>query len=78
MDIAARLSSMILLSIDYNVVLTNGRGKGIALSDLISLARLVAMTYPPKREVETFYNESERLVRFLAATETGQGAESAR
>ena len=27
------------------------------------------MTYPPADQVETFYDESERLVRFLAATD---------
>jgi len=36
---------------------------------LIPLAELMAMTYPPSDRVETFYDESERLVRFLAATD---------
>jgi len=27
------------------------------------------MTHPPSERVHTFYNESERLVRFLAATD---------
>jgi hypothetical protein len=36
---------------------------------LISLAELTAMTYPPNDRVETFYDESERLVRFLALSD---------
>jgi hypothetical protein len=43
--------------------------EAIALSELIPLPRLVAMTYPPNEEVETFYNESERLVGFLVLTD---------
>ena len=35
----------------------------------IPLVTLVAMTHPPSDRVETFYDESERLVRFLAATD---------
>jgi hypothetical protein len=41
----------------------------IAPSDLIPLATLVVMTHPPSERVHTFYDESERLVRFLAATD---------
>jgi hypothetical protein len=41
----------------------------IAPSELIPLATLVGMTYPPSERVHTFYDESERLVRFLAATD---------
>jgi hypothetical protein len=41
----------------------------IAPPDLIPLPTLFAMTYPPSDRVETFYNESERLVRFLADTD---------
>jgi hypothetical protein len=41
----------------------------IATQDLIPLTALLAMTYPPSDRVETFYNESERLVRFLATTD---------
>jgi len=41
----------------------------IAPEDLIPLGALVAMTQVPSDRVETFYNESERLVRFLAATD---------
>jgi hypothetical protein len=36
---------------------------------LIPLAELMAMTYPPNDRVETFYDESERLVRFLALSD---------
>jgi hypothetical protein len=43
--------------------------QAIAPQDLIPLAALVAMTQPPSDHVETFYNESERLVRFLASTD---------
>lgn len=37
---------------------------------LIPLTELMAMTYPPNDRVETFYDESERLVRFLVATDS--------
>jgi hypothetical protein len=43
--------------------------QAIASQDLIPLAALVAMTQPPSDHVETFYDESERLVRFLAFTD---------
>ena len=43
--------------------------EAIAPEDLIPLPRLVAMTSAPNDKVETFYNESERLVRFLAVTD---------
>jgi hypothetical protein len=43
--------------------------QAIAPQDLIPLATLVAMTHPPSDRVETFYDESERLVRFLASTD---------
>ncbi|HEY2140087.1 MAG TPA: hypothetical protein VGH00_08400 [Chthoniobacterales bacterium] len=36
---------------------------------LIPLAELTTMTSPPNDRVETFYNESERLVRFLAVND---------
>jgi hypothetical protein len=36
---------------------------------LIPLAELMAMTSPPNDRVETFYDESERFVRFLASTD---------
>jgi hypothetical protein len=41
----------------------------ITPQDLIPLAALVAMTQPPSDRVETFYDESERLVRFLTYTD---------
>ena len=37
--------------------------------NLISIAALVAMTHPPSENVATFYDESERFVRFLASTD---------
>jgi hypothetical protein len=43
--------------------------EAIAPQELIPLAALVAMTHPPSDRVASFYNESERLVRFLAATD---------
>ena len=43
--------------------------QAIATQDLIPLTALVAMTQPPSERVETFYNESERFVRFLASTD---------
>ncbi len=43
--------------------------QSIATEDLIPLGKLVAMTRPPSDHVETFYDESERLVRFLATTD---------
>jgi hypothetical protein len=41
----------------------------IALQDLIPLNILTAATHPPSDRVHIFYDESERLVRFLAATD---------
>jgi hypothetical protein len=41
----------------------------IASEDLIPLPRLVTMTSPPNDKVEAFYDESERLVRFLATAD---------
>jgi hypothetical protein len=45
------------------------RSQAIAPDDLIPLARLIAFTHPPSDRVEIFYDESERLVRFLAAAD---------
>ena len=45
------------------------RSQAIARQDVIPLATLVAMTQPPSDHTETFYNQSERLVRFLASTD---------
>ena len=41
----------------------------IAPAELIPVATLTALTHPPSDHVHTFYNESERLVRFLATTD---------
>jgi hypothetical protein len=41
----------------------------IAPQDLIPLGVLTAATHPPSDRVHIFYDESERLVRFLAATD---------
>jgi hypothetical protein len=43
--------------------------ESIAPQELIPLAALVAMTHPPSDRVASFYDESERLVRFLATTD---------
>ena len=41
----------------------------IAPQDLLPLTALTAATHPPSDRVHVFYNESERLVRFLAGTD---------
>jgi hypothetical protein len=43
--------------------------QAIAAQDFVPLPTLVAMTHPPSDRVETFYDESERLVRFLVLTD---------
>jgi hypothetical protein len=43
------------------------RSSAIAAQNLIPIATLVTMTHPPPDRVKTFYDESERLVRFLAS-----------
>jgi len=43
--------------------------ESIAPQELIPLPVLLAFTYPPSDKVHIFYNESERLVRFLATTD---------
>ena len=43
--------------------------QAIAAEELIPVSTLLAMTQPPSNRVETFYDESERLVRFLATTD---------
>ncbi len=43
--------------------------ESIAPRDLIPLTTLVALTQPPSDKVYTFYDESERLVRFLVITD---------
>jgi hypothetical protein len=42
--------------------------ESIAPESLIPLPTLLTITHPPSANVHTFYNESERLVRFLAET----------
>jgi hypothetical protein len=49
--------------------LSKSHSEAIAADKLIPLATLTGMTYPPSDRVETFYDESERLVRFLASTD---------
>jgi hypothetical protein len=41
----------------------------IAPQELMPLSVLLGFTYPPSDRVRTFYDESERLVRFLAETD---------
>jgi hypothetical protein len=43
--------------------------QAVAADKFIPLAALTMMTYPPSDQVETFYDESEKLVRFLALTD---------
>ncbi|MEO8045056.1 MAG: hypothetical protein ABI674_09130 [Spartobacteria bacterium] len=46
------------------------RSKSIPADDFIPLARLTTLLdYPPEAEINVFYQECERLVRFLAATD---------
>ena len=45
------------------------RSQTIAAEKLFPLATLATMSYPGSDEVETFYDESEKLVRFLVATD---------
>ncbi len=49
--------------------LSKAHSQAIAAENLIPLTALTAMTSPPSDRVETFYDESERLVRFLASTD---------
>ncbi|MDP9100221.1 MAG: hypothetical protein M3N48_14695 [Verrucomicrobiota bacterium] len=41
----------------------------VQTQNLIPIAALVAMTHPPSENVVSFYDESERFVRFLASTD---------
>ena len=45
------------------------QSQSIAAGDFIPIVTLAAITHPPSDRVETFYDESERLVRFLASTD---------
>ena len=49
--------------------LSKPHSEALAEHELFPLATLLRMTYPPSDQVVTFYDESERLVRFLAATD---------
>jgi hypothetical protein len=51
---------------NYNA---KARSQAVAEEKLIPLATLSTMTYPPSDQVHTFYDESEKLVRFLAGTD---------
>jgi peptidase MA superfamily protein len=51
---------------NYNA---KARSETIAKDKLFPLTTLATMTYPPSDQVQTFYDESERLVRFLVATD---------
>jgi hypothetical protein len=47
--------------------LAKPHSEAIAPEELIPLSQLMAFTHPPSDHVQIFYQESERLVRFLAA-----------
>jgi hypothetical protein len=49
---------------NYN---SKARSQTIESEKLFPLATLTTMSYPPSDQVETFYDESEKLVRFLVA-----------
>jgi hypothetical protein len=49
--------------------LSKPHSDAIAAQDFIPVTNLVAITHPPSEKVKTFYDESERLVRFLATTD---------
>jgi hypothetical protein len=49
--------------------LARPHSKAIAGDAFIPLFQLTSFTSPPSDRVETFYDESERFVRFLASTD---------
>ncbi len=49
--------------------IAKAHSESVSPQELIPLSALVAMTHPPSDRVETFYDESERLVRFFATTD---------
>ena len=49
--------------------LSKPHSEAVAAGDIIALATLARLTRPPSDRVETFYDESERLVRFLVTTD---------
>ncbi len=48
------------------------RSNSLAPAALIPLSQLMAAQQPPSHRVETFYDEAERLVRFLVSTDKGR------
>jgi len=62
----ARASYLRARNYNYN---TRPKSRAVDEEKLIPLAELMAMTSPPNDRVETFYDESERLVRFLAMSD---------
>jgi hypothetical protein len=51
---------------NYNA---KARSQALETEKLFPLATLTTMSYPPSDQVEAFYDESEKLVRFLVATD---------
>ena len=49
--------------------LAKPHSEAISPADFIPVETLLTMNYPPSDRVKTFYDESERLVRFLAETD---------
>ena len=49
--------------------IAHARSQTIEPGKLIPLGTLTGFTFPPSDQVETFYDESERLVRFLVVTD---------
>ena len=52
--------------------LSKPSSNAIKPAEFLPLSMLTTMSYPPAAQVETFYDESERLVRFLAAADRQQ------
>ena len=50
---------------DYHA---QAHSRSISTDRLIPLSQLIAMDYPPAEKISTFYDQSERLVRFLITT----------
>ena len=49
--------------------LSKPHSEAVAAVDIIALTTLARLTRPPSERVETFYDESERLVRFLVTSD---------
>src|SRR6266513_3405255 len=58
-----------MLVISAGGYISKPHSEAIATEEMIPLATLTRLTRPPSDNVETFYDESERLVRFLVATD---------